>query len=442
VPETKDGLKYGKGTLIPAKLLKVVTERGRKDFAGVPTLMESIKQHGLIHPLAVAKQEDGTYNLMAGESRLRALLILGWTEIPCTNWDEMTPVQQKEIELEENLKRCSLEWSEEIETLRQLDELKRELHGEAMPGGGETEEGWTQAKTAQATGKSKTAVSREIAFATKLKNNPDLKEQVKGLPLRVAMKVVAQKEKAQNVARLQAEGLLKVATELKHGDALVLIKDVEDDSVDLLLTDPPFGIQELTESEGKSRGSVQSYTTTLSSSDNADTATVMKLMAQLIPELYRILVPSSHFYMFFGMDLYGFLTMTLKASGFEVNPVPLIWDKGRTTAPFRGYDYSPCYEPILYGCKPPRTKRLAEPGRTIITVSPDSVKDKIHPFQKPLELLDYFIGQSSTKGELVFDPFAGSGRTLKAAQLAGRSASGFELDELNYKKAQASLIED
>ena len=64
---------------------------------------------------------------------------------------------------------------------------------------------------------------------------------------------------------------------------------------------------------------------------------------------------------------------------------------------------------------------------------------KIHPTQKPLELLSYLIERSSNPGALVLDPFAGSGSTLKAAQLTGRRAIGIEMDAEYCQRAQAWL---
>ena len=66
--------------------IKVLKNRGRKDFAEIDSLMESIKSvGGLIHPIVVTEsKEDEGYVLVAGERRLRATLLLGKTRIRCT----------------------------------------------------------------------------------------------------------------------------------------------------------------------------------------------------------------------------------------------------------------------------------------------------------------------------------------------------------------------
>ena len=87
--------------LHPQKII-VSRTRGRKDFKNIKTLVDSIQQYGLIHPCLVAKsEEEGKYNLIAGERRYRAMCLLGWSQLPCTDRDDLSPLEQKEVELEE-----------------------------------------------------------------------------------------------------------------------------------------------------------------------------------------------------------------------------------------------------------------------------------------------------------------------------------------------------
>jgi len=65
---------------------------------------------------------------------------------------------------------------------------------------------------------------------------------------------------------------------------------------------------------------------------------------------------------------------------------------------------------------------------SLIEVPPVAVKTRLHPFQKPLKLLETFITQSTIQGETVLDPFAGVGSTIIAALRTKRTAIGFEMD--------------
>lgn len=66
-------------------------------------------------------------------------------------------------------------------------------------------------------------------------------------------------------------------------------------------------------------------------------------------------------------------------------------------------------------------------------------EDKVHPTQKPLLLLSRYVQNSTNPGDLVMDPYAGSGSTLIAAALAGRHAIGFEVDEKNFEAAVLNM---
>ncbi|MBE3038777.1 MAG: ParB N-terminal domain-containing protein, partial [Chloroflexi bacterium] len=429
--------KHGEWFLAEIADIIVPTDRVRKDFGCVKELTDSIAKVGLLHPLVVTKRPDGKYNLNAGESRLRALKLLRHTQAPVTFLEHLSPRMQKEIELEENLRRKNLDWTEEVEALRQLDELKRELLGSIAPGNLDpTTTAWSHKKAAIMLGVSRSGIDNKVRLAETLKDRPDIAARVKSLPMTAATRQVAQILEGERIGRLHASGAIKLSNDLQLGDACELIKKLPPDSVDLVLTDPPFGITELLEAEGKSRGTVQSYTTVLKPADNADAAGVDFLIAALAPELFRVTRPGGHIYMFYAFELHAQLHHSLTKAGFVLNPVPLIWDKGRTTSPFRGYDYSACYEPIIFGYKPPRSRRLTDPCKSILTGhSPDHATIKTHPFQKPQSLLRYFISQSTQIGQVVLDPFAGSGATIIAARALGRSGIGFELDLEHFTKA-------
>ena len=405
------------------------------------SLVESVQKHGLIHPIVIAKRDDGRYDLIAGERRFRACLLLGWTEVPCMFREELPAIERKEIELEENIHRRNLVWSEQIEILRQIDELKRAIHGEILPGQ-KSETGWNLSKTADLAGKSLTQTSREISLARLLKERPDLKEKVENLPMNAAIRQAEQILERERTAALEARGALKFDWSLKLGDARTLIKELADESVDLIVTDPPYGIDKLEEGRGTDDGASngQVYTLTMKESDNLTFEQTCILLRELAPELYRVCKPSAHIYVFHSAQVYQPLIDALREVGFLMDWAPLIWDKGTTGGPFLGYAYQATYEPILFGHKPPRTKRLAGAMKNILHAKPTSGKNKIHPFQKGPEIIKTLIEQSSLPGNVVLDPFAGSGETLVVARRLLRQGLGFELNFENFLSAQARLL--
>lgn len=413
----------------------IVGKRGRKDFGGILSLKESIEQHGLDNPLTVSKREDGKFDLIAGERRLKALLILGFVKMPCIVREDLSSVQRKLFELEENIQRKDLDWDEKIEIYRQIDMIRRKEEGEGTQGS-KDESGWTQEKMARKVGVSLTVVSRNIRFAKLLKRRPDIKKKIKGLPLWPAMKRADMILKGEKLSRLEKGGKIEFSGDIRLGNCLDLILDIPDESIDLILTDPPFGIDQIESMRGKDRGSVQSYTSGLTKDDNLLPARVLDIMRRLIPELGRILKPSRHFYMFFSFGLSAHIKRLFLQNDFELGWVPLIWNKGYGTGPPRGYDYVACYEPILFGWKKPKKRYLKKCEKNILTFSPVSSKKKKHPFEKPFDLLSFLINQSTNLGELVLDPFCGSGSTVLAAIKNGRNGIGFELNRDHFLCAQ------
>lgn len=422
---------------VSSKDIVVKKDRGRQEFKKIQELAESIQKFGLIHPIVVSPLEDqpGKYELIAGERRFRACLFLGLAKVKVTFRDDLDDLSKKEIELEENLRRSDLTWTEQIVLVKQIDEIKRKQHGESRY----SKDGWNTEKTADLLNTSKQTVSRQINLAKTLEERPDLKEKVKNLPMSVAMKVVKQTEERERVERLAKSKSFSPVQKIVNYDAYEGLKTMPAESVDLIITDPPFGTSTIDESEGKSRGGVQSYYQILKPDDNSTKEEVEDLLSRVIPEMYRILKPSSHIYIFYGTDFYEFLRQTMTKAGFIVEPIPLIWNKMRSTTIFHGYSYTSCYEPILFAHKPPREKRLAEAAKSILDFSPVSSQKKIHPFEKPQELLTFLIKQSSNMKDTVFDPFAGSGATIKAAVDAGRHGAGFEKNPDHYKLAIGRL---
>ncbi len=417
-----------------------VGKRARKEFPHLQSVMKSIEDVGLINPLLVHSDGDGFYTLLAGECRLKAVVLLGWVDVDCTTREQLSPIMKLSIELEENIRRKQLEWTERVDLVRQLDEAQRDIHGH---GSKDFPKGHNVDKLAVLTGLSRTQAALQVGFAKKLLDRPDVKEKVKDLPMHAAVKRFDQIVAAEDMERQQKEGVIRVVKDLRLGDCLELIKGIDGGTVDCVVTDPPFGISGLEENSSKASSTSRpvSYRMMLDKEDNLDLDGVEHLMGRLIPQLARVMVRGGHLYMFFCHDMYGSLRVLLEMEGFLVSPVPLIWDKMRTTHPFNGYGYPASYEPILFAQLGEKSRRLTECQRDILSYKPVESGDKIHPFEKPLALLTRLITQSTYKGQVVLDPFAGSGSTLVAARMCGRSCIGFESGEEHFRLAQKRLME-
>ncbi len=422
---------------IDLKTIKV-DNRVREDFSNIMSLAESMQQYGQIQPIVVAKIDDDKhqYELIAGERRYRAAILSGWTEIEACLKENCSPFMKKEIELEENIQRKNLSWMEEVEAKRQIDELKRIQHGSATPGPHGTQGvGWTQEDTAVLLSESPGTVSQDIKLAEAIKEDETLKVTLGQYPKNVAFKKLKQmKDEERRRERVKNKDL-KIITNLFHGDACSLVDNLEDESVSLWLTDPPFAIVDLENASG-------TYGSMMKKEDNSDNETVLRTIGMVAGKMFDKMQTSAHFYMFFAAEYYQQLSNILRVVGFHVDFVPLIWEKNSTTTPFRGLSYAQIYEPILFGCKPPRAKYLHKSCHSILKYSTVSLSERAHPFHKPPELIEFFIEQSSVEGDLIVDTFAGSGQVLKSAKKLHRQGIGFELSEENYLCALEYLQEE
>ena len=324
-------------------------------------------------------------------------------------------------------KTSDVNWAEQAETIRQINELKQ------------TQESWSQTDTAKFVQQSEGHVSLQINVAKKLRDNPELKKKVRNLPIRAAMKVIEREEQVERVTRLQEQGRMVITTDLLWGDCREMIKGLEDNSIDMLCTDPPYGIDEVTKLQDGGSYKMTGHQM-MSATHNLSIEEMLELFKELAPELERVMKPGAHFYVFCAMQHAGVFIRSLSPLVFQ--PPMLIWDRGKPTIPGYGYNYLNRTETIIYGHNPPRERRLAKNVYNILSHPEVPSGMRMYPTEKPQSLLKQLMEQSTIPGDLVLDPFAGSASCLKAARDIGRRGIGFEIDEDAWKRAQLSLTEE
>jgi DNA modification methylase len=188
------------------------------------------------------------------------------------------------------------------------------------------------------------------------------------------------------------------------------------DVVDLLWSDPPWGCQ--------IRGRTKKALTILNDDLGPDgTRALVAAALRLAP-----LRPGGAFYVAApsGPDLHLAFLLALGDAGLTAHQT-LCWVKDRFCLGHA--DYQPRHEDILYGWREGRAHYFVK-DRTQDTVweIDRPARSAEHPTMKPIELVARAIRNSSTPGQLVYDPFAGSGTTLIAAEQTGRRCRAMELD--------------
>lgn len=213
-------------------------------------------------------------------------------------------------------------------------------------------------------------------------------------------------------------------------DCLEGMKMIPDGSVDLIVTDPPYRV-----TQKGNAGTMSGYVTT----DIYSRGRVFEYndisIDEYLPHFYRILKDTSHCYiMCNNLNLPHFFDV-ISGSGFHFTKM-LVWDKKSKIC---GRYYMGQVEYIFF-LRKGADKQINDCGVSDL-LSYSNPRDKrkdgtnIHDSQKPVKLMQTLIECSSNEGEVVFDPFMGSGTTAVAAIKSNRKFIGFELDGNYYEYA-------
>ena len=200
-----------------------------------------------------------------------------------------------------------------------------------------------------------------------------------------------------------------------HGDCTHLMRNMAAGAVDFILTDPPY-ITRYRARDGR----------TVGNDDNG---------GWLLPafrEIYRVLKPDAFCVTFYGWSKVNLFMDAWRASGFR--PVGHIVFRKRyaSSTQFLRYQHELAYLLAKGDARPPAT-----PIPDVLDFP--YTGNRLHPTQKPIDALRPLIEAFSQPGDIVFDPFCGSGSTLVAARSLGRDYLGIELAREHYDTACARL---
>lgn len=207
--------------------------------------------------------------------------------------------------------------------------------------------------------------------------------------------------------------------DLRLGDCLEVMKELPDNSVDCLITDPPYSIG--TTSTGN-RGSW------------LDNNLIRPFFGIWFSEVKRILKKEADWYINTDWRTYPFLYPI--ATDFLSVKNCIVWDYEWIKA---GSHYRFSHEFILYGNKEDGYKRKFEPSkdnRDVWRIPPvNFTVAKNHPAEKPVELINKMLVNSTKNGDVVLDTFMGSGSTGVACKSLGRSFIGIEISPTYFEVA-------
>lgn len=216
----------------------------------------------------------------------------------------------------------------------------------------------------------------------------------------------------------------KYLNKIINGDCLSRLKDLPDKCIDLILTDPPYGM------------SYQSaWRTATPQFEKIEQDDDVDWFPEFIAEAYRVLKDDSHIYIFCNDYAISEFRKMMDKVGF-IPKRTLVWVKNNHTSGDLEGDYGNKTEFVLYAQK--GRKELNGKRETNVLMF-DRVATLKHPTEKPVDLCQFLIQKSSSHGDIVLDPFAGSGTTCRAAMDLHRQFIGIELNPDYCKIAENRL---
>ena len=200
--------------------------------------------------------------------------------------------------------------------------------------------------------------------------------------------------------------------------------------IDLLVTDPPYGVSYADKNKRLNAVIKGNRIQTPIENDHLTTETIAEeLWLPVFKVMFAISKPGCPYYVFSpqGGELMMRMMMMLQKAGWLLKH-SLIWVKNNHV--LGGADYHYKHEPALYGWKPGAGHYFIDSrSETSVWEFDKPLVNDLHPTMKPVKMIAYAIENSSRKGELVFDAFLGSGTTLIAAEQSDRICYGCELSE-------------
>lgn len=199
------------------------------------------------------------------------------------------------------------------------------------------------------------------------------------------------------------------------GDCIGMMRGFERDSVDFILTDPPY-ITRYRDRDGR----------TVANDDNG------RWLKPAFNQMHRLLKPGGFCVSFYGWAKADLFMDAWRSARFRIVGHLVFRKRYASSTRFLRYEHEQAYL-LAKGDVTPPTQPIPD------VIDFDYTGNRLHPTQKPASALAPLIGCFTRPGDLVLDPFCGSGSTLEAARELGRDWLGIELNTAHHTTAKARL---
>lgn len=469
--------------MIPVEQIAVV-DRGRKDLGDLAELAEKIKRDGQLTAGVVRSitPEDveaygldpaaTPYVLVAGGRRYAAVCLAGLDLYKAEDVGSVSPLRQKVVELEENLGRKDLTWDER-------EAIRADIHEYMRLEAAERGEKWTIQDTAEATKESAMAISRAIRVTEEVRKDPTL------LAAGSMKAAVRQIDFREHLARQETKLARGTGSKLKDlvvtADAREWLRTQPTASVDLLLTDMPYGYDYHSLAR---KDSPDTYSTDYDDSEGV----TLDLFVDVVPEFIRITKDTGWLCLFMAESNVPFLrdlvetcctthyeygeivyeqveggdwkkhmptecSVRIGATDSNVNAIApcsflraevpgWIWYRPNSRNPGRLPERHAknFYEPILvFNRGSARLYKHQDECPNVLVYDAEYGDARLHANQKPRPLAAELVQRFTLPGELVVDPFFGSGNLLAGAAEFNRRIKGCDSGSLMLAPALVNI---
>lgn len=366
----------------------------RKNDDGVEAVANSIKEFGWQQPIVVDKDNV----IIVGHTRYKAAKKLGMDKVPVVVADSLSPEQVKAYRLADNKTGELTDWDMGLLD----DELADIADIDMSDFGFDLDLGDDEAKVQE----------------------DDFDEEVPEEP----------KSKLGQIYQLGRHRLM-CGDSTKSEMVKKLVGGVQ---CDLLLTDPPYGIdyQGRTESKMKIKN------------DSLDDDSFIAFLTDMLEAAKQVLKQGASIYMWYSQVRSLAFYAALKKAGISPKQ-QLVWVKSNITM---GKPYRNKYEPCVFATLSKDYCWYSDNSQSTVMNFDNPKKNKLHPTMKPVALFDYQIKNSTKSGDTVLDLFGGSGTTIMACEQDRRNACVMEYDPKyvdviikrweDFTGEKAELIED
>lgn len=452
--------------------------RLNRDKGELEPLANSIEALGVIQPIVLADNNDGTFELVAGSRRLAACDILGIEEfheaLTCSPGkcgfvfqSNLREDQKREIELDENLQRLGMKWTEEILLVERIHTEKMRiahLDPEAAS--------WGMRQTGALLNMSFGKVQRALTVAELIRANDkdimacnNLTECLKVLAKRAGDLAAAELAKRSNMGGMASNDLLALmglsdqpalpadtnqptvsiqngsgqVTLPKPGERLVVpltsrmflgnsVNDIMPrmpaESVDHIFSDIPYGV-DMDNFEGmRNIERVEK---------EHDVAENVGLMEGFLKQSFRLMKQNGYLIFFYDLDHHEKLQAWATQAGFAVQRWPLTWCKThRCRNMAAGFNFTKTEEWAMVCRKGNAVLNKPQPLSRIEADGSVERKYYLNPFAKPLRVWQWLFEAVALKGQTILDPFAGECSCPRAAVLWGLTPISIELNPAHF----------